>query len=288
MTVNIGHLRKWIGQQRTLTDDMSPFSAKAMAALFDDSMALEAGDRLPASWHWLYFKEHANTSGVGADGHPLRGDFLPPITLERRMWAAGELSVERPLLLGIEATKQSTIESVELKEGRSGPLVFVSLRHRILQNGECCINELQHLVYRDLPSKGGQTLPPGVMLSVKPDWEGIISTDPVLLFRFSALTYNAHRIHYDRDYARNQEFYPDLVVHGPLLAMWLLYFLKQKNPSASVVSFEFRALRPNFCDKAITLCAKREANRIHLWSTDESGAVCVQATARVKENPYEQ
>lgn len=287
MTINIDHLRKWVGKQRIQTDDMSPFPAKAMAALFDDSTSPEAGDILPASWHWLYFKETANTSGIGADGHPLKGDFLPPVTLARRMWSAGELTVERPLQLGVKATKQSTVESVELKEGSSGALVFVSVRHRILQNSECCINELQHLVYRDLPS-GVQALPLGAMSSFKPDWKREVTTDPVLLFRFSALTYNAHRIHYDRDYARDQEFYPDLVVHGPLLAIWLLYFLKQKIPGASIMSFDFRALRPSFCGRPITLCAKREANCINLWSTDESGAVCMRATALVKENSYEQ
>ena len=187
----------------------------------------------------MYFLATPKASETGSDGHPAKGGFLPPVPLPRRMWAAGSVEVHNALIIGEPANRVSTIESVELKEGSTGTLVFVNVKHDIFQDGVDCISQIQNIVYREQPT-GPAPLPPGREASSDEDFSKIITPDPVLLYRFSALTYNGHRIHYDRPYAQNEEFYPALVVHGPLLVTLLLELKRQHVPDKHLRRFKFR------------------------------------------------
>ncbi|MEN1579699.1 hypothetical protein AAIH51_15190 [Pseudomonas aeruginosa] len=279
--IDIKHLQSWIGCQQVVEDPLPVFPARALAAALSREQLPEQGDSLPPSWHWLHFLETPSGSGTGVDGHPLKGGFLPPVPLPRRMWASGQLQIEQPLSIGVPAQRQSRVATVELKEGRSGSLVFVTLEHLLFQRGECRIRELQHLVYRDAPSAAAP-LPPGQLPVAESQWERVLNADPVLLFRFSALTYNAHRIHYDRDYAMQEEFYPGLVVQGPLLATSLLELAIEHTAPDAVRDFEFRAMRPTFAPGPIRLCGRRDGQQLQLWSLDQDGFVGMSARATVR------
>ena len=194
------------------------------------------------------------------------------------MWAAGSMQIERPLQLGTPASKHSVIKSIDAKTGKSGTLLFVTLEHTLSQNEQVCIREQQHLVYRELPD-GPAPLPPGEPAPRDAEWSRTIMPDPVLLFRYSALTYNGHRIHYDRSYAMNREFYPALVVHGPLLATLLLELIQQRLPGAVLKRFSFKAQRPSFDSHAFTVNARRDGDQLKLWTADHEGFLCVSAEA---------
>jgi len=198
------------------------------------------------------------------------------------MWAAGTLEIAQPLKLGAEAEKVSTVKSVELKSGKSGTLVFVNIEHKFSQHGQLCITEEQNLVYRELPASPAP-LPPGEQAATDAIWSRALTPDPVLLFRFSALTYNGHRIHYDRDYAVREEFYPGLVVHGPLLATLLLDLVQREQPGAQIAKFKFRAQRPT-CDLGpLHLHAKRDGNTVQLWSADHENYVGMTASVELRD-----
>ncbi len=195
-------LKSWIGRSKTLQSDLPVFGAQALAGAINRAEPPGPGDQLPLPWHWLYFLDPTRRESTGEDGHPRKGGFLPPVPLPRRMWAAGALHVAQPLVLGLATEKVSTITSVEAKDGRSGPLVFVNLTHTLSQDGNLCITEEQNLVYREAPVER-TALPPGDQAPDRPEFFRKVTPDPVLLFRYSALTYNSHRIHYDREYAVN-------------------------------------------------------------------------------------
>lgn len=276
--IDIDFLRTWVGKENSVTDDFNPFPARALAAALDHSDLPSKGDALPLPWHWLYFLDTPTASATGCDGHPKKGGFLPPVPLPRRMWAAGSLQVDQPLLLGTSAQRKSTIRSVELKEGKSGALVFVTIEHVLQQNGQVCIREEQNVVYRDMPL-AAIPLPLGEIALDNADWCKSLVPDPVLLFRFSALTYNCHRIHYDRKYAIEDEFYPALVVHGPLLATLLLDLVIANCEGERVAKFGFRAVRPTFDLGPLTVSGKRAGNQVSLWSADHQGFVGMTANA---------
>jgi 3-methylfumaryl-CoA hydratase len=244
----------------------------------DHGAAPGAGDPLPPAWHWLYFLGAARRSATGIDGHPEKGDFLPPIALPRRMWAAGALQITQPLRLGAPSAKRSTIRSIEHKTGKSGELVFVMLDHELSQGGKVCIREEQTLVYRAMPAER-VPLAPGEAATAKADWSSTFEPDPVTLFRFSALTFNAHRIHYDRDYATQREFYPGLVVHAPLLVTLLLDLLVQQVPAGSLRTLRFRAVRPTFDLSPVQLCARRNGPQADLWTVDGESFIGMSAVA---------
>lgn len=275
-SIDIDFLRTWVGKEQRVADELNPFPSRALAAALDHGSLPTKGDVLPPSWHWLYFLDTPTASGTGPDGHPKKGGFLPPVPLPRRMWAAGKLQRDQPLILGMPAEKKSTIRSVEIKEGKSGALVFVNIEHALSQNGKLCIVEEQNVVYRDMPT-GPAPLPPGEVSATEADWVTTIVPDPVLLFRFSALTYNCHRIHYDRDYAVNEEFYPALVVHGPLLATLLLDHVNANVKDRRVAKFNFRAVRPTFDNAPFTVSGKRDGDQVSLWTTDAEGFVGMTA-----------
>jgi len=279
-TVDIDHLRQWVGKSEVREQHLEPFPARALARLLDREVVPGDGDPLPIPWHWLYFLDAPSRAGTGTDGHPERGGFLPPVPLPRRMWAAGDLTIHEPLTLGRAARKVSTVRSVEHKQGRAGSLVFVTVAHELEQSGKPCISELQHLVYREAPTAAA-ALPPGEPASTAGDWSRTVHPDPVMLFRFSALTYNGHRIHYDRDYATREEFYPALVVHGPLLATLLLDLLvREGRISAPPAHFSFRAQRPAFDTEPLRLLGRSEPEGVALWTSDASGMVGMTASAR--------
>jgi 3-methylfumaryl-CoA hydratase len=278
--IDIEHLRSWVGREQRAQAVLSPFPARALAAAIDSPRAMEEGGVLPVGWQWLYFLDTPSAAGTGEDGHMSKGGFLPPIPLPRRMWASGTQEITRPLRLGLAAEKVSRVHGIELKEGRSGALVFVSLEHTLSQAGTVCIREQQQLVYRAAPTAAAP-LPQGEIASRTADWSRTFKADPILLFRFSALTYNAHRIHYDRDYAMHQELYPGLVVHAPLLVILLLDVLTRHVPEADMRSVRFRAIRPTFESAEVSLQAQQLGNEIHLWSSDQDGYVGVSATAQL-------
>lgn len=277
--IDINYLQGWVGKQETKQDDINLFPAQALAALLNNDHVPQKGDQLPPFWEWLYFLPTPRADATGQDGHPDKGGFLPPVSLPRRMWAAGEVECHQALTIGKPATRLSTIESVELKTGSTGTLVFVNVRHDISQDEVLCISQVQNIVYREQPTEKAE-LPPGKSAPAELDFMHLIKPDPVMLFRYSALTYNGHRIHYDRDYAVDEELYPALVVHGPLLVTLLLELKRQHFESEMLKSFKFRAVRPTFDTAAFSVSAKRNGNSLSLWSADESGSLCmtVQAT----------
>lgn len=194
--IDISHLQEWVGKQESKDDDIGLFPAQALAAMLDNKVLPVKGDALPAFWEWLYFLASPFSDATGADGHPEKGGFLPPVPLARRMWAAGEVECFQSLIIGQTATRLSTIESVDLKSGSTGTLVFVNVRHDISQNDELCISQVQNIVYREQPAANAP-LPPVKPAPEASEFSKQITPDPVLLFRYSALTYNGHRIHYD-------------------------------------------------------------------------------------------
>jgi 3-methylfumaryl-CoA hydratase len=287
-------LSRWIGREQRMTQTLNPFPARALAALLDHAHLPEDGDALPAAWHWLYFLETPSSAGTGPDGHAEKGSFMPPTPLPRRMWASGALDLAAPLRLGESAEKVSTIRAAEHKQGKSGELFFVTIDHDVHQRGILCVHEEQTLVYRSMPT-GRAPLPPGASAPgasapgasapAAADWSRTVNIDPVLLFRFSALTYNAHRIHYDREYATSVEGYPGLVVHGPLLVMLLLDLVRAHKPAAAIKAVRFRAMRPTFDLGAFSLHGRCEDPRVALWSADGDDYVGMSATATLDEEP---
>ncbi len=279
--IDIDHLRGWVGRERTREQLLASFPAQALSATLNRELAPLSGEALPPTWQWLYFNDHVQHSELGVDGHGKTGAFLPPVPLPRRMWASGEFSYLLPLRLGVSAVQHSRVTAVDLKQGSSGALVFVSLEHQIRQGLQLCLVEKQHLVYRAMPD-GPSPLPPGEPASYAAEHQQTLQPDPVLLFRYSALTFNGHRIHYDRDYATGQEHYPALVVHGPLLATLLAEQVAVFHPNVRVGRFKFRAVRPVFDTDQLQLCSKREGNSLELWTLNQDGFVTMTATASLE------
>ncbi len=280
--IDIAYLQEWVGRQESKEDDISLFQAQALAAALDNETLPQKGDPLPAFWEWMYFLSTPRASATGSDGHPDKGGFLPPIPLPRRMWAAGEVELKQALIIGQPATRLSTIESVELKSGSTGTLVFVNVRHDISQNGVVCISQVQNIVYREQPTERSE-LPPGKTATEEADFAREVDADPVLLFRYSALTYNGHRIHYDRDYACNEELYPALVVHGPLLVTLLLELQRHSMPQKRLSRFKFRAIRPTFDGAVFKLSGKCDGQALSLWSADRDGYTCMTIKAELAD-----
>lgn len=273
-------LRSWIGRTDARADQVTPAPIAALAATLDrDEPFPEAGDPLPPLWHWLYFLPIHRASDIGSDGHAERGGFLPPVQLPRRMFAGARFWFNRPIRVGETVTRRSRIADVSCKEGRSGPLVFVVARHEISGRDGVAVVEEQDIVYRSGPVPGASPPPP----EAAPNdavWRREVRPDAVLLFRYSALTFNGHRIHYDRRYATEVEGYPGLVVHGPLIATMLLELLRQNLRSAVVTEFSFRAVRPIFDVAPFLVCGRRDtATAARLWAADVEGALAMHATA---------
>jgi 3-methylfumaryl-CoA hydratase len=269
-------LQDWMGKSEVHKDLITEFPLTALAATLDR----DTPTVLPPLWHWLYFLPVAPLSELGADGHPERGGFLPPVPLPGRMWAGGRLTFHAPLKPGQRALRTSTIDNIEDKTGRSGRLVFVTVRHEIEAADELCIEEEHDIVYRDAPPVDAPRKPPAVAPSGE-KWARTITADPVMLFRYSALTFNGHRIHYDAPYVTQVEGYPGLVVHGPLIATLLVDLVERSAPAAVLRSFAFRAIRPTFASQPFTLCGlpSDTGKTVELWAKDSDGFLTMQATA---------
>ena len=207
---------------------------------------------------------------------------MPPVPLPRRMWAAGEVELHKSLIIGQPASRLSTIESVELKSGSTGTLVFVNVKHDIYQDGALCISQIQNIVYREQPAADAP-MPPAKEAPSEQDFTKTITPDPVLLFRYSALTYNGHRIHYDRTYATEEELYSALVVHGPLLVTLLLELKRDNLADKALTKFKFRAVRPTFDNKAFTVSGKQDGSALSLWSADQENALCMTVKAELSD-----
>lgn len=279
--IDIDHLRQWEGRQESASDIIDAAKVRAMAATLDWAAAPAVGAELPKPWHWLYFLPTARQSKIGRDGHPERGGFLPPVPLPRRMWASGKVEFLAPLRVGAEATRTSTVKSVAHKRGGTGDLVFVTVEHEIVSGGTVVIREAQNLVYRDDPDPKAPA-PKPVPAPAVAEFERELVPDPVLLFRFSALTFNGHRIHYDRDYAVGEEGYAGLVVHGPLSATLLLDLVRAQVPGADIAHYDYRAVRPLIDGNPFRVQGCRSDTGLSLWVLDHGGAVTMQATATLR------
>jgi 3-methylfumaryl-CoA hydratase len=279
-------LRQWIGRTESASDVVGATPYAALAATLDRPLERPApGTPLPPLWHWLYFLPLYAQADVGPDGHAERGGFLPPVALPRRMWAGSQFEFSKTLRVGDAVSRRSTIADVTEKQGRSGPLVFVKVRHEIHRGDDPspALVEFHELVYREAarPHTGtGTAWPPPVPAPERSSWRRTITPDPVLLFRYSALTFNGHRIHYDRSYVTEVEGYPGLVVHGPLIATLLLDLLQRELPHAKVSRFQFKALRPLFDLHPFSVCgAEADDKSVRLWARDHEGCLAMDATA---------
>ena len=260
--VDADHLSRWIGRRTEAEDSLDRGHAVGLAMLLD-RLAPSAGSPLPPCWHWIYFTEKVPQSRLGNDGHAPRGEFLPPVPLERRMWAGGRLTFAGDLRLGATAQRRSEIADVRVKEGRMGPLVIVVVRHEIAQGGQIVLSEEHDIVYvggryKRRPGETADAPPPVLAGSVTPD--------ATMLFRYSALTFNAHRIHYDRAFCREHEGYPDLVVHGPLIATLLAGLAAERLGHRRIEHFSYRALAPAFVGEPLMLDAAETNTGLEVWS----------------------
>jgi 3-methylfumaryl-CoA hydratase len=279
MGLDLDHLRQWLGSTEQRTDEVTAMPLAALAATLDRDDPLPGpGSEVPPLWHWLYFAAVARQSELGPDGHPKRGGFLPPVPLPRRMFAGGRLEFLRPLRVGDRITRTSKVMRVDGKQGRSGALVFVMVRHEFANGGEPAMTEEHDIVYRDNPQPGAAAKP--VAAPVDETFAREIVPDPVLLFRYSALTFNGHRIHYDRSYVTEVEGYPGLIVHGPLIATLLADLLRRERPEARVRRFGFKAVHPLFDINRFTVCGRPNGERNYaLWARDHEGALAMEASA---------
>ncbi len=266
----------WVGKSETLTDVLEPARSNALRAALGEGEVLKAGDALPLLHHWLYFWNVVAPAGLGPDGHPAKGGFLPPVPLPRRMWAGGRLKFLAPLHLGETVTKVSTIKSVTAKSGKSGELVFVTVEHQLSNGAGIAIIEEQDLVYKGETPPGALKAPEGQGPVPASSWQASVMPDTVLLFRYSALTMNGHRIHYDLPYAMDEEAYPALVVHGPLQAT-LLADLAAKSLGRPLATFDFRGQVPAFAGTRLDVCGEPAENGGSFW-TEQSGGKNMVAT----------
>ncbi len=280
--MDIDGLQQWVGREETVEDLSAAATVKRLAALLDHDQPPWRDGEVPSLGHWLYFLPSARQSEIDSDGHPKRGGFLPPVPLSRRMWAGGRLTFHTPIQLGATIRRRSVIREVTHKKGSTGDLVFVLVGHETLCGGTVCIVEEQDIVYRGGGRKGAASKP----VKAKPetrsaDRERTLVVDPTQLFRYSALTFNAHRIHYDRDYAREVEGYPGLVVHGPFQATLLMDHFLCANPGARISGFSFRSVKPLFDGAPFTLCLKEVEKGADLWIVDSDGEATMTASVEV-------
>jgi len=279
--LDLDHLRQWIGRTEEASDTVTAQLVKGLrATLFLDIGEPKPGDAAPFTTHWCLAQPVYPMAMLGPDGHPTRGGFLPPVPLPRRMWAGGELQFIEPLRVGDEATRASRIADVTVKTGSTGTLCFVAVEHTISTARGVAIRERQDIVYRDMPT-GGQNAAPA-----KPAGEPPVArhrqthvSDPVLLFRYSALTFNGHRIHYDRDYVTKVEGYPGLIFHGPMQAALLVEFAAHLHGGAAPKTFNYRGLQPLFEGGEFSVNANEIAEGLDIWVANADGAPTMRGTA---------
>lgn len=283
MAVDEPDFQAWVGRTERRVDQVTPVPVAALAATLDrDESPPIAGDALAPLRHWLYFLPLHKRSEIGPDGHALRGGFLPPVSLPRRMWAGGRLEFARPLRIGDTIERVSHIVRIDQKEGRTGPLVFVLVRHEIGVGNEVALVEEHDIVFRDNP-RAEDPPPPKSPAPRDAMFHRDAVPDDVLLFRYSALTFNGHRIHYDRRYVTEVEGYPGLVVHGPLIATLLVDLARDQVAPAGIATFSFRAVMPLFDTAPFRICGRSEADgkTMRLWAQNGEGYLAMEATATI-------
>ena len=275
-TNDADELSPWIGRTEVVTDVVSPQSVDHLAKTLDCETGLNTGDRLPPLWHFCYFIESDGLSHLGPDGHSLKGGFLPPIALPRRMWASGRFTFHKDLHVGDEVERTATVKGIDHKSGASGPLIFVTVDYEYVVRGATVLTEEKDLVYRANPEPNA----PAPKTRPAPEggqWQTAVTPTSVMLFRYSAVTFNSHRIHYDRDYARDVEGYAGLVVHGPLTAT-LLAALAEQRRSQRLRTFSFRASAPLF-DQPFSIDGKESPDGADLWAATPNGNLAMTASA---------
>jgi 3-methylfumaryl-CoA hydratase len=273
---------KWLGLTRRASDGMGHETLKRFEATMDrDASVVLPGQALPPCAHWFYFTPLEPCSALASDGHPHKGDFLPDAELPRRMWAGGIVKFPASLHADTQATKISTVASITPKQGSTGPLCFVTVAHQIHSQGRLCIEEEQHIVYRDAPPKSD---PPRRVKRFENDalWSDEWTPTAVELFRFSAITFNGHRIHYDADYCRDVEGYPDLVVHGPLLVHRILDAFARHRPGSEVKMIDYRAVGPVYLGETVKVIEaipseNSQGFAAHLYIIGHEGSIAMQA-----------
>jgi 3-methylfumaryl-CoA hydratase len=278
-----GDYQGWVGRSEQRHEVVTAGPLDRLAATLDrDDPGLSAGDALPPLGHWLFFLPQARQSEIGPDGHPRRGGFLPPVDeLPRRMWAGSRIAFAGELRVGDAIVRHSTIKSVTRKDGASGPLVFVTVRHEIGRRGETAAIVDEHdIVYRGLEEPA---IKPAPRKAETGEWRRTLVPDAVQLFRYSALTFNSHRIHYDRHYVTKEEGYPGLVVHGPLIATLLVDLVRRNAPEARPAEFAFRAVSPLFDGNEMSLNATPPGmdGIVNLWAANAEGNLAMTAQARL-------
>ena len=261
----------WLGKQESRTDCVAAAPLHRLAALLDHEVPPWQQNELPPLGHWLFHSTDARQSQLGADGHPQKGGFMPPIPLPRRMWAGSRIRFLKSIGIGADITRNSTIVSCDVKNAASGEMVLLTLRHEIVHEGQVAIEEHQDIVYRGKADPAQEARPRSNVEVPVAQATRRCHANAELLFRYSALTFNAHRIHYDRDYARTEEHYPGLVVQGPLLATLLVDHFLRSQPAARVTGFSFRARAPVFDAEAFDLCMARNAAGADLWVAGADG-----------------
>jgi 3-methylfumaryl-CoA hydratase len=278
MTIDITSLGPWIGRQETVGDTLAAFPAAALTATLDRDETWAEGDSLPPLWHWIYLQELHKTAEIAENGHGRLGGFMPPVPLPRRMWAGGRFTFERSLRIGQTVERVSTVVDLTAKQGASGDLVFLLLRHALSGPDGTAVVEEQDIVYREPPRPDEAATVPRRPAG-KAVWRHETPTSEALLFRYSALIFNAHRIHYDRPYCE-REGYPGLVVHGPLIAT-LLADLVRRSTDVPMTAFRFRAVSPLFNGSPCVACGVPEGQRVRLWAEDGNGGVVMEAQAEL-------
>jgi 3-methylfumaryl-CoA hydratase len=279
-TLDLDHLRQWIGHAEEVTDVVTAHLVKGLrATLFMEIGAPKPGDAAPWTAHWCLAQPVYPMSQLGPDGHPTRGGFLPPVPLPRRMWAGGELEFFEPLRVGDVMTRSSRISDVTMKSGSTGVLCFVSVEHEIATPRGTAIRERQDIVYRDMSAPQAATpakaSPPPPVAKHR---ESHIA-DPVLLFRYSALTFNGHRIHYDRDYVTRVEGYPGLIFHGPMQAAFIVELAAKLHGGTAPRKLGYRGLQPLFEGSEFTVNANDTPAGMELWIANSAGQPTMKGTA---------
>jgi 3-methylfumaryl-CoA hydratase len=276
--LDLDHLRQWIGRTDQASDIVTAQLVRGLrATLFMEIGTPKPGDAAPFTTHWCLAQPVYPMSELGPDGHPTRGGFLPPVPLPRRMWAGGELQFFDPLRVGDEVTRSSRISDVAMKTGSTGVLCFVSVEHVVTTSRGTAIRERQDIVYRDIltvaaPSKPAP--PPPIAKHRESHM-----ADPVLLFRYSALTFNGHRIHYDRDYVTKVEGYPGLIFHGPMQAAFIVELAAKLHGGTAPKKFVYRGAQPLFEGSEFSVNANDTGDGMELWTANSAGQPTMKGTA---------
>ena len=281
MALDVSGLMKWLGEKETAIDYVTVPMVHRLSALLDrDDRFPRIGDALPSGWHAVLFPRVVRRSLFGPDGHPARGEFLPPVPLPRRMFAGKTVTFPGELRVGDEVRRESTIHNIEPKQGRTGEMVFVTVKTDIHGPRGLAITELQNIVYRGEPAAGAKAPEPqsGPMPA---QWEQAVTPDNVMLFRFSALTYNGHRIHYDLPYVTQVEKYPGLIVNGGLTTL-MMFELARAHATRPIARWSSRNVSPLFVGRALRVCgAPVEGNKIKLWVVNDQGGLALSADAEL-------